>query len=181
MSRRDLLIHPDFFSRSADRVAQCLLGTKLCLSYSGKVERWKIVEIETKTDLNPENLPAAGFVRVLRRGRHHFLSLVAGRGSHKALVIIRALEPEYPCDISRLRVCSGPGRLTEFLGIGPQQNGLSLDGQDVIWLEHGTTKPKRSQIVRQCLERKRSHRRNPRLVNSSSCGRWHLKSSPSVS
>lgn len=65
-------------------------------------------------------------------GIHLCLNVVAGPGE---AVLIRALEPRTGIDLMEMRrkgapLCSGPGRLTEALGIRPEDDGASFDGDE---------------------------------------------------
>jgi DNA-3-methyladenine glycosylase len=67
-------------------------------------------------------------------GVHSLLNAVAEEGGTGAAVLIRALEPVDGLDTMRARrgveraedLCSGPGKLTQALGIGLELNGSSL-------------------------------------------------------
>ena len=67
-------------------------------------------------------------------GVHALLNAVSEPAGVGAAVLIRALEPLDGIDLMRERrgleplrsLCSGPGKLTEALGIGLQHNGLDL-------------------------------------------------------
>ena len=69
-------------------------------------------------------------------GVHWCLNVVAYDGAAGSAVLIRALEPTIGVErmaeqrrgtASPRLLCSGPGRLTQALGIGRDQNGLPLD------------------------------------------------------
>lgn len=70
----------------------------------------------------------------LSYGIHALLNVVAEREGVGAAVLIRALEPLEGVDLMRARrgqdrldgLCSGPGKLTQALGIGLALNGSSL-------------------------------------------------------
>jgi DNA-3-methyladenine glycosylase len=67
-------------------------------------------------------------------GIHSLLNAVAEPRGNAAAVLIRALEPRWGIAEMRRRrgrgdvreLCSGPGKLTEALGVGLEQNGISL-------------------------------------------------------
>ena len=69
-------------------------------------------------------------------GIHWCANLVCGAEGEGAAVLLRALEPTRGVDRMRARrglddarlLCSGPGRLTEALGITGDHDGLPLDG-----------------------------------------------------
>jgi DNA-3-methyladenine glycosylase len=69
-------------------------------------------------------------------GIHWCANLVCGDEGDGAAVLLRALEPTRGIDRMRARrglddvrlLCSGPGRLTEALGITGDHDGLPLDG-----------------------------------------------------
>jgi DNA-3-methyladenine glycosylase len=69
-------------------------------------------------------------------GIHWCANVVCGRAGHGSAVLLRALEPTHGLDVMRERrrtandrlLCSGPGRLTEALGITGSDNGADLRG-----------------------------------------------------
>src|SRR5439155_6368619 len=77
--------------------------------------------------------PAHAYV-YLSYGIHSLLNFVAEPQGEAAAVLIRALEPVDGIEVMRARrgierwedLCSGPGKLTEALGIGLELNGSSL-------------------------------------------------------
>jgi DNA-3-methyladenine glycosylase len=85
---------------------------------------------------------APGFAYVYRSyGIHALLNAVSEAEGVGAAVLIRALEPASGIDVMRSRrglgsltdLCSGPGKLTQALGIGLELNGSDLrDGPVVI-------------------------------------------------
>jgi DNA-3-methyladenine glycosylase len=70
----------------------------------------------------------------LSYGIHSLFNAVAEPAGEPAAVLIRALEPTAGLELMRARrdrrpdleLCSGPGRLTEALGIGLDSNGADL-------------------------------------------------------
>ena len=68
-------------------------------------------------------------------GIHWCLNFVCEAEGRGAAVLIRALEPTHGLDVMRARrgltddrlLCSGPGRLTQALGVTGAHNGLPLD------------------------------------------------------
>ena len=73
-------------------------------------------------------------------GIHALLNAVAEPEGVGAAALIRALEPVEGVDVMRARrgvhpldaLCSGPGKLTEALGIGLELNGATLTGDGPI-------------------------------------------------
>jgi len=138
------VLEQDFFSRSVHEVARDLIGCELQFEDAGGV----IVETEsyerddpachayvgltprTSTLFGP---PGHAYV-YLSYGIHSLLNAVAEPEGRAAAVLIRALEPHYGIErMSRRRgrtgareLCSGPGKLTEALGIDLRMNGASL-------------------------------------------------------
>ena len=86
--------------------------------------------------------PAHAYV-YLSYGIHSLLNFVAEPEGEAAAVLIRALEPLQGIETMRARrgleriedLCSGPGKLTEALGIGLDLNGLPLDGGPIQVLD----------------------------------------------
>jgi DNA-3-methyladenine glycosylase len=135
----------DFFARSVHDVARELVGCELRFNGVGGV----IVEVEayerndpachayvgltprTATIFGP---PGRAYV-YLSYGIHSCLNFVCEPEGEAAAVLIRALEPKWGVDEMRHRrgrdelrdLCSGPGKLTEALGIGLNLDGARLD------------------------------------------------------
>jgi DNA-3-methyladenine glycosylase len=133
-----------FFVRSVQEVAPALIGCELRFSGAGGV----IVETEsyerddpachayvgltprTSTLFGP---PGRAYV-YLSYGIHSLLNFVCEPAGSAAAVLIRALEPTDGVEAmarrrgraDRCELCSGPGKLTEALGIGLGQNGASI-------------------------------------------------------
>jgi DNA-3-methyladenine glycosylase len=135
---------PDFFARSVHDVARELIGCTLTFEGVGGV----IVETEAYDATDPachayngptrRNEPLFGppgraYV-YLSYGIHQLLNAVAEPEGCAAAVLIRALEPTTGiAEMQRRRgtdddgeLCSGPGKLTQALGVGAERNGASL-------------------------------------------------------
>ena len=140
-----------FFDRSVHEVARELIGYRLlfdgvggtivetesyerddpaCHAYVGLTDR-------TETLFGP---PGLAYV-YLSYGIHSLLNFVCEPEGEAAAVLIRALEPTAGLETMRERrgerpdgeLCSGPGKLTEALGIGLERNGADL-GRDPFLL-----------------------------------------------
>jgi DNA-3-methyladenine glycosylase len=134
-----------FFARSVHEVAHDLIGCELDYEGAGGV----IVETESYerddpachayVGLTPRTATLfgpPGRAYVYRSyGVHALLNAVAEPEGEAAAVLIRALEPRWGIDRMRARrgehhgdrgLCSGPGKLTQALGIGLELNGASL-------------------------------------------------------
>jgi DNA-3-methyladenine glycosylase len=135
---------PDFFARSVHEVARELIGCRLFFDGVGGT----IVETESYERDDPAchayvgltdrtaalfGPPGRAYV-YLSYGIHSLLNAVAEPEGEAAAVLIRALEPTDGLEAMRGRrgerpdgeLCSGPGKLTEALGIGLGQNGADL-------------------------------------------------------
>jgi DNA-3-methyladenine glycosylase len=133
-----------FFARSVHEVARDLIGCGLLFDGVGGL----IVETESyerddpachaHVGLTPRTEPLFGppgraYV-YLSYGIHSCLNFVCEPEGSAAAVLIRALEPRWGIDRMVARrgragereLCSGPGKLTEALGIGLQHNRASL-------------------------------------------------------
>ena len=153
----------EFYDRKTIEVARDLLG-KYLVHMTGGVERvGKIVE--TEAYLGPHDLAAhsargltprnkimfgpPGFAYVYRSyGIHWCINFVCEIEGSASAVLIRALAPTHGLAAMRRRrhlpdepsLCSGPGKLTEALGITERHNGLALD-RPPIALHARTTTP----------------------------------------
>jgi DNA-3-methyladenine glycosylase len=133
-----------FFERSVHEVARDLLGCRLFYAGCGGT----IVETESYdrddpachafVGLTPRTAtlfgpPGRAYV-YLSYGIHSLLNAVAEPEGEAAAVLIRAIEPSAGLERMRERrgdrpdtdLCSGPGKLTEALGIGLADNGADL-------------------------------------------------------
>jgi DNA-3-methyladenine glycosylase len=133
-----------FFARSVHDVAREFVGCALlhdgvggtivetesyhrddpaCHAYGGPTPRSEILW----------GAPATAYV-YFSYGIHSLLNAVAEPEGEAAAVLIRALEPRWGVEAMRERrgredereLCSGPGKLTEALGVGLADNGRSL-------------------------------------------------------
>jgi DNA-3-methyladenine glycosylase len=142
-----------FFDRSVHDVARDLIGCTVAHGETAGV----IVETESYhaddeachayVGLTPRNEvlfgpPAHAYV-YLSYGIHSLLNFVAEPEGDAAAVLIRALEPVAGIDVMRERrrverveeLCSGPGKLTQALGVGLDLNGVSLTNGPIEVLE----------------------------------------------
>ena len=155
-------VEPDFYARSVHDVARDLLG---CVVRHGDAAG-RIVEVESYHESEPACHAYVGLTPrthtlfgppgrayVYRSyGIHALLNAVAEPEGVGAAVLIRALEPVAGLEAMRERrglrraeeLCSGPGRLTQALGIGLELNGSSLvDGPiEVLAREAGARPPR---------------------------------------
>jgi DNA-3-methyladenine glycosylase len=140
-----------FFDRSVHEVARELIGCRLfvagcggtivetesyerddpaCHAYVGLTERTRVL-------FGP---PGRAYV-YLSYGIHSLLNAVCEPEGEAAAVLIRALEPSAGLERMRARrgqradadLCSGPGKLTEALGVGLELNDADL-GRDPFLL-----------------------------------------------
>ncbi len=134
----------DFFDRSVHDVARDLIGCTLLYEGCGGV----IVETESYEADDPACHAYVGLTErtrvlfgppgyayvYLSYGVHSLLNAVAEPEGEAAAVLIRALEPTHQIERMRKRrqvksdlaLCSGPGKLTEALGIDLSDNERDL-------------------------------------------------------
>jgi DNA-3-methyladenine glycosylase len=134
-----------FFTRSVHTVAPDLIGATLLFKGVGGV----IVEVEAyhhtdpaahsfggRTERNAVMFGPPGYAYVYRSyGIHWCLNFVCEPEGVASAVLIRALVPTHGLAVMRRRrgvtderlLCSGPGRLSQALGITDAQYGLPLD------------------------------------------------------
>ncbi len=134
-----------FFARSVHEVAPDLIGAILLFNGVGG----RIVEVEAyhhtdpaahsyrgPTPRNRVMFGPPGFAYVYRSyGIHWCVNFVCEQEGSASAVLIRALQPTHGLSAMRRRrglqderaLCSGPGKLTQALGITDAHNGLPLD------------------------------------------------------
>ena len=152
----------DFYERSVHEVARDLIG---CVVRHGETAG-RIVETESYHMEEPACHAFAGVTERTRTlygepgrayvyfsyGVHSLLNAVAEAEGVGAAVLIRALEPVDGIELMRQRrgaervedLCSGPGKLTQALGIALSLNGTSLvDGPiELLTREPGAREPR---------------------------------------
>ncbi len=138
---------PDFYACSVHDVARNLLG---CTLRHGSTSG-RIVEVESYHEQEPACHAYAGLTERTRvlfgppgrayvyrsYGIHALMNAVCEDEGVGAAVLIRALEPTGGIELMRERrgleretdLCSGPGKLTQALGIGLGLNGVPLAGR----------------------------------------------------
>ena len=138
-----------FFARSVHEVAPDLIGATLLVDGVGGI----IVEVEAyhhtdpaahsfrgPTPRNKVMFGPPGFSYVYRSyGIHWCVNFVCEEEGSASAVLIRALQPTHGIAAMRRRrrshdersLCSGPGKLTEALGISDQHNALPLDASPI--------------------------------------------------
>jgi DNA-3-methyladenine glycosylase len=134
-----------FFARQVLEVAPDLIGVTLLVNGVGGI----IVEVEAyhhtepaahsfngPTPRNSVMFGPPGFVYVYRSyGIHWCVNFVCEKAGSASAVLIRALQPTHGIPAMRRRrglhdektLCSGPGKLTEALGITREHNAMALD------------------------------------------------------
>jgi DNA-3-methyladenine glycosylase len=134
-----------FFARSVHEVAPDLIGVTLLFNGVGGI----IIEVEAyhhtepaahsyrgMTPRNAVMFGPPGFTYVYRSyGIQWCVNFVCEKTGSAAAVLIRALQPTHGIPAMRRRrglhdeksLCSGPGKLTEALGITREHNAMALD------------------------------------------------------
>jgi DNA-3-methyladenine glycosylase len=145
IARRGKRLSRAFFARSVHEVAPDLIGATFLVDGVGGV----IVEVEAyhhtdpaahsyrgETPRNRIMFGPPGYVYVYRSyGIHWCVNFVCEPQGSASAVLIRAIEPTDGVEAMRRRrgledvraLCSGPGKLTEAMGITQAHNGVALD------------------------------------------------------
>ena len=146
--------HPDVLYLAKD-----LLGKYLLTNFDGKVTGGMIIETEAYRGPEDKASHAYGNRRTKRNevmyhqggisyvyliyGIHSLLNVVTNGSEIPHAILIRAIRPEVGIDTMLVRrnkmkvdktLTSGPGTLTQALGVDRQHNGLNLT-QSPLWIE----------------------------------------------
>lgn len=158
----------EWFARPAEAVARDLLGCILVSACGGGRTAGRIVETEAYPGPEDPACHAAAHIgRTARNdplfgppgtaylhlnyGVHWCLNAVTCEEGHPAGVLIRALEPLAGRGLMRRRrgrdeLTSGPARLVQALGIGPELQRHSLD-RPPVWVSRGRSVPEEHVVV----------------------------------
>ena len=153
-----------FYSRNTRTIARELLGKILVHKTNKGTIKGRIVETEAylgkddpgaKGNKNIKNAPKSllkkpghAFV-YFTYGNHWMLNVIAKNPGILGAVLIRALEPLEGKDIMRSNrkkkdekdLTTGPGKLTQALGIDKYHDGLDLTKSKDLFIEDSTEKP----------------------------------------
>ena len=154
--------------RNVVTIARELLGKQIVTKINDQVTGGIIVETEAyswkekgchafgarKTNRNAVMFDAGGCAYVyLCYGMYNLFNVVTNAEGVAEAVLIRAVQPLIGIEVMRTRrgsvkdiqLTSGPGKLTQALGIDRKQNGMWLGGSE-LWIEQGAVVAK-SKIV----------------------------------
>ncbi|NLK01288.1 MAG: DNA-3-methyladenine glycosylase [Clostridia bacterium] len=142
------LLPISFYQRDTVTVAKELLGKHMVYSKGSDILAGKVVETEAylvgdpachsiggKTKRNEVMFGPSGFAYVfIIYGIHFCFNVTSGVDNRPEAVLIRALEPIKGIETMRrnrgqneiLNLCSGPGKLTQAMGIDMGYNGSSV-------------------------------------------------------
>ena len=150
-----------FYARPATDVAPALLGHVLVRALpDGTRAAARIVEVEAYgpddpashafRGMTPRNAamfgPPGHLYVYFTYGMHFCMNVVTGRAGEGTAVLLRAGEPLEGVEGMRSRrgrdrtldLCSGPGRLTQALGVARSEDGADLVKGDLVWVERGS-------------------------------------------
>jgi DNA-3-methyladenine glycosylase len=154
--RRAATLPVAFFERPAEVVAAELLGMVVVSSVGGELTEGRIVETEAylghddpashgylhRRNARNEALfgPPGSWYVYLSYGMHWCANLVCQRAGLASAVLLRALEPVAGLDTMRQRrggvvdreLCSGPGKLSQALGITRDLDGSRMLSSGVL-------------------------------------------------
>ena len=194
------MISADWCDRNTLHIAPDLIGCTLVRQINGETLRGLIVETEAyrsddpachayrgKTPSNAAMFgpPGHSYVYFIY-GMYHCFNVVTESTNMGSAVLIRAVAlTQLPQDIDLKykkqgnRIAAGPGKLCRTLAIDRSQNGLALEPQHQLWLEHRTS-----------TFQEKLNQGQHALVQTTRIGisqakerpwRWYLKDHPSVS
>lgn len=162
-------LNQSFYERSdVVLIAKQLLGKQLVSKIDGCITAGIIVETEAyswkekgchaynnkRTERTEVMFAGGGVAYVyLCYGMYNLFNVVTNKKDKAEAVLIRALQPHEGVEHMRSRrgnveenqLSSGPGKLTQAMGISRKYNGIRLD-DDHLWIEEGF-KVKPSQII----------------------------------
>ncbi|OGU04907.1 MAG: hypothetical protein A2W29_13050 [Gemmatimonadetes bacterium RBG_16_66_8] len=147
-----------FFARDTEEVAHDLIGCVLETRTGGTRTAGRIVEVEAYVGPDDPAAHGYGWRRTARNdalygppgtcyvyfiyGAHWCANAVTERDGFPSAVLIRSLEPLVGVTVMRRRrrvralerLCAGPGRLCQALGIDGRLNGAGLSGPRILIL-----------------------------------------------
>ncbi|MFW6172140.1 MAG: DNA-3-methyladenine glycosylase [Elusimicrobiota bacterium] len=153
----------DFFNRSTGSVAKSLLDKYLISETNGEKCGGRIIETEAYFGDNdmashayggitPRNKlmygnPGRIYVYIIY-GIHYCLNVVCEKKGIPGAVLIRSIEPEIGIEAMKERrknsnisvLTSGPGKLTQALGINMDFNGKKVNGKKLYFLDNKDVK-----------------------------------------
>lgn len=146
-------------------MAQTLLGCTLLSEIGGKSKRTSGIIVETEAYLGEKDPGSHAYKGRTKRtqimygeagrayvyriyGMYYLLNMVTESVGTAGAVLIRALEPVCGIDTMKRRrhtddlmnLTTGPGKLTQALGIIKSHNGLDVTG-DLVWIEPSIIQP----------------------------------------
>lgn len=140
LPQNNMKLDKRFFGRSAQEVAPGLIGCRLCVRQpDGTVRKLVISETEIyfgesdtachahkgRTKRTEPLYREGGTIYVyLCYGIHWLINIVTGSDGDPQCVLIRACES-----------CSGPAKLTKYLGIDKRFNMADITADESIWIE----------------------------------------------
>ncbi len=151
-----MILPQSFYQRGTEKVAKELLGKKLVRIYKGKRISGIITETEAYLGLIDKGCHSYGG-KITERlktmylnggysyvyfiyGMYFCFNVVTRSPAHPEAVLIRALEPAEGVNLMKefrkqdniKNLTTGPGKLAQALMITKEQNGISLDGNQLF-------------------------------------------------
>lgn len=148
----------DFYLQPCLKTAKSLIG-KLLVRINGK-KLYSGIIVETEAYLGSKDAAAHSYKGMTERnrsmfseggiayvyftyGNHYCMNAVVGKSGTAHGVLIRAIEPVNGINNmiknrgtdNIYNLCSGPGKLTEAFEIGPKQNGIQLNSNELFIAE----------------------------------------------